>query len=61
MIDILTQIAQKHHVSIAQVMLAWLLDQDVTVLPKSKQHNHLIENRMAKHVKLDDHDRALIS
>ncbi len=60
-IDILTQIANKHHVSMAQIMLAWLWDQEVTVLPKAKQHQHLLENSMSRHIRLDNEDHLMIA
>ncbi|GGR39272.1 aldo/keto reductase [Deinococcus ruber] len=40
----LTRIAQAHGKTVAQVVLRWLLQRDVVVIPKSVRHERLAEN-----------------
>ena len=40
----LQQIAQKHGKSSAQVMLAWLVQHDIVVIPKSIHENRILDN-----------------
>lgn len=37
-------IADKHHKSVAQVILRWLLQQNIAIIPKTWDSNHLREN-----------------
>lgn len=60
-ITILQNIAHKHHCSISQIMLAWLYQQGVVILPKSTQPQHLLENSMIDQIRLDHDDLLLIS
>jgi 2,5-diketo-D-gluconate reductase B len=58
----LTQIAQKHGVTAAQVALKWLLDQDgVAAIPKAAREESQKANLAALNVALDDADRAVIA
>lgn len=42
--DVLASIAEKHHKSIAQVVLRWLVQQDIVAIPKSVRKERIIEN-----------------
>lgn len=58
----LMQIGIKHHVTAAQVAIAWLLDQDnVIAIPKAQRIESQRENLRAADVKLDDEDRLAIA
>lgn len=60
-IDTLDHIAKKHHLTLSQVMLSWLLDQWVRVLPKSTSLVHLQENFLTPTGILNNEDRDLIA
>lgn len=47
--DKLMSIAESHGKSTAQVVLRWLLQQDICIIPKTWEHAHLVEN-----ITLDD-------
>lgn len=42
--EVLVPIAEKHNKSVAQVVLRWLVQRDVVVIPKSVRKERLIEN-----------------
>lgn len=42
--EVLVSIAEKHNRSVAQVVLRWLVQRDVVVIPKSVRKERLIEN-----------------
>jgi diketogulonate reductase-like aldo/keto reductase len=42
--DVLRNIADKYSCSIAKVVLAWLLEEGVTVIPRSTKDDHLFDN-----------------
>ncbi|MDQ0720754.1 2,5-diketo-D-gluconate reductase A [Paenibacillus sp. W4I10] len=42
--EVLVSIAEKHNKSVAQVVLRWLVQRDVVVIPKSVRKERLIEN-----------------
>lgn len=42
--ELLTSIAEKHSKSVAQVILRWLVQRDVVVIPKSVRRERLAEN-----------------
>lgn len=42
--EVLVSIADKHNKSVAQVVLRWLVQRDVVVIPKSVRKERLIEN-----------------
>ena len=42
--EVLTQIAQKHGKTVAQVILRWLTQRDVVVIPKSVRKERMAEN-----------------
>jgi len=56
----LTEIAEKHDVSEAQVSLAWLREKGVTAIPKTTSEAHLVDNWRSLELELDDEDVAAI-
>lgn len=42
--DVLTSITEKHNKSVAQVVLRWLVQREVVVIPKSVRKERIIEN-----------------
>ncbi len=57
----LQAIAQERGATIAQVAIAWLLHQEnVIVIPKSSQINHIEQNRAALDLKLSDEELAIL-
>jgi diketogulonate reductase-like aldo/keto reductase len=56
----LQTIAQKHEATIPQVALAWLMERNIIVLPKSTNPKRLLENYQSLNVQLDEADMALI-
>lgn len=60
-INIITIIAEKYHISISQVMLSRLRLQNIVILPKTTKQQHLFENMMLNHIILDDEDKKLIN
>ena len=55
-IDELSEIADKHDASEAQVSLAWLRAKGVTVIPKATSDDHIADNWTSLGVDLDDED-----
>jgi len=53
---VLTEIAQKHDASEAQVSLAWLREHGVTAIPKATSHGHIEDNWLSLGLSLDDED-----
>jgi len=49
-------IAKKHGVSVAQVLIAWSLHRDITVIPKSANKERIMANFAAKDVELKAED-----
>lgn len=58
---VLERLAQKHGVSIAQVALAFLLQQDIIAIPKSTSPYHRKENLAALELTLDAEDWAALA
>jgi len=56
----ITEIAEKHGVSEAQVSLAWLREKGVTAIPKATSEAHILDNWSSLDVDLDDDDVAAI-
>jgi 2,5-diketo-D-gluconate reductase B len=52
----LTEIAEKHDASAAQVSLAWLREKGVTAIPKATSEAHIRDNWGSLDVDLDDED-----
>ena len=57
----LLEIAKKHNKTTAQVILRWLLDQNIVVVCKTTHYSRMIENFNVFDFKLDDKDNLLIS
>ncbi|WP_394358894.1 aldo/keto reductase [Halapricum desulfuricans] len=55
-IDVLSEIAEKHGVSEAQVSLAWLRENDVTAIPKATSEAHIQDNWESLTLELDEAD-----
>lgn len=58
---VLTAIAQKHGKSVAQVILRWLNQRGVAIIPKSVKVERMIENRDIFGFTLDNEDLAQIA
>lgn len=58
---VLEKIASKHHATVAQVALAWALQLGYAVIPSSTKRENLCSNLLAKDLKLDADDMALIA
>ncbi|WP_186426801.1 2,5-didehydrogluconate reductase DkgB [Cupriavidus metallidurans] len=58
---VLAQIAAKHHATVAQVALAWALQLGYAVIPSSTRRENLASNLLARDLKLDAADMALIA
>ena len=54
--EVIKGIADKYHKSVAQVILRWLLQKDIVVLPKSVHENRIIENSQLFDFELTDED-----
>jgi 2,5-diketo-D-gluconate reductase B len=59
-VDTLTDIAEKHDASEAQVSLAWLREKGVTAIPKATGEAHIRDNWGSLAVDLDEEDVAAI-
>ncbi|MCO8265973.1 aldo/keto reductase [Haloferax sp. AB510] len=59
-VDVLSDIAEKHDASEAQVSLAWLREKGVTAIPKATSEGHIRDNWESLAVELDDEDVAAI-
>ncbi|MGN6375843.1 MAG: aldo/keto reductase [Sphingomonas sp.] len=56
----IVRIAERHHVSAAQVVLAWHLAHGLAVIPKAADPEHLTDNVAALDLRLDEADIAAI-
>lgn len=54
--DTITRIAKKHDKTYAQIMIKWLLEQGMVVIPKSVTPSRIAENIDVFNFKLDDQD-----
>jgi len=59
--EILLSIAEKYHKSVAQVVLRWLTQREVVVIPKSVRKERIIENFSIFDFELKQEDMDLIS
>ncbi|WP_276273933.1 aldo/keto reductase [Haloarcula litorea] len=58
--DVLTDIADDHGVSAAQVSLAWLREKGVTAIPKATGEDHVADNLASTALSLSDEEVARI-
>ncbi len=58
---VLARIADKHQATVAQVALAWALQLGYAVIPSSTRRENLASNLLARDLKLDTDDMALIA
>jgi diketogulonate reductase-like aldo/keto reductase len=58
---VIADIAKKHHKTYAQIMLRWLIEQNLIILPKSVTPSRIQENIDIFDFELDDQDRADIA
>ena len=58
--DVLVHIAEKHHRSVAQVVLRWILQKCVCVIPKTVRTDRLLENSQIFDFELDEVEMATI-
>ena len=58
--DVLAYIAEKHHRSVAQVGLRWILQKGVCVIPKTVRTDRLLENSQIFDFELDEVEMATI-
>jgi len=58
---VLAKIADKHQATVAQVALAWALHLGYAVIPSSTKRENLASNLLARDLKLDAEDMALIA
>src|SRR5690606_15744030 len=58
---VLAKIADKHQATVAQVALAWALNLGYAVIPSSTKRENLASNLLARDLKLDAEDMALIA
>jgi 2,5-diketo-D-gluconate reductase A len=58
--ELLKAIASKHNKSIAQVVLRWLIQKEVVVIPKSANTKRINENFDVFNFELSSHDMAII-
>ncbi len=58
---VLAEIADKHQATVAQVALAWALQLGYAVIPSSTKRENLASNLLARDLKLDAEDMALIA
>ena len=59
-VPVLTEIAEKHGVTEAQVSLAWLREKGVTAIPKATSESHIRDNLASLDLALDAEDVAAI-
>jgi len=57
---VIRPIAEKYHKSIAQVVLRWLIQQDVMVIPKTWDDQYLADNIDIFDFQLDSEDMQII-
>lgn len=57
---ILIRIAKLHHKTVAQVVLRWLLQQDISIIPKTWDDNYLAENIDLFDFELSSDEMAII-
>jgi len=58
---VLSSVAEKHNKSVAQVILRWLIERDIIVIPKSVNKDRMIENFDVFDFELDQDDMTRIA
>ena len=58
---LLRSIADKHHKSVAQIILRWLTQRGVVAIPKSVRKERIVENLNVFDVELSPEDMAAIA
>jgi alcohol dehydrogenase (NADP+) len=53
-------VAEKHDISAAQVLIAWAIQRDTSVIPKSSDPERLRQNFAAAAIELEEEDMALV-
>lgn len=59
--EVLTSIAEKHNKSVAQIVLRWLVQREIVVIPKSIRKERIIENFNIFDFALSEEDMGQIS
>ncbi|WP_207695174.1 hypothetical protein DOK67_0001293 [Enterococcus sp. DIV0212c] len=59
--EILTEIGNKYHKSVAQVIVRWLIEQEIVVLAKSVKPERMAENLAVFDFELSNEDKAAIA
>lgn len=59
--EVLTSIAEQHNKSIAQIVLRWLVQREVVVIPKSVRKERIVENFDIFDFELSPNDMEQIS
>lgn len=57
----IVEVAEKHKVSPAQVLIKWAVQRGTAVIPKSTSKNHIIDNLKSDNIELDEKDLEKIS
>ncbi|WP_445116929.1 2,5-didehydrogluconate reductase DkgB [Acinetobacter sp. WZC-1] len=57
---VLTEIAENHQASVAQIALAWALQKGFSVIPSSTRREHLIANLKAQDIQLNEAEMEMI-
>ena len=57
---VLVQLSRKHGKSVVQIVLKWLLQQNIAIIPKTWEDRHLRENATLEDFVLDPEDMAAI-
>ena len=59
--EVINEIAKKHEVTPAQVLISWQLNRNVAVIPKSTNSDRIKENFQSASIKLDEGDMEKIN
>lgn len=59
-VDVLNEIAAKHHATLNQIVIAWGLNRGIVMIPKSVTPSRILENFNAKEIVLDEEDMIKI-
>lgn len=59
--EILLSIARKHQKSVAQIVLRWMIQRNIAVIPKSAREERIVENRSVFDFELSTNDMAQIA